>query len=162
MHNARRMSGMAITKEDRAKSDELRHSLRTLIVDLTSAMERSPLITKGDLRDISRAALRMCAALRFEGYTGSMLRRGEPIRAFEAQFILENGGLATSAITASSLEQRWQWTIPLQPGTTRHKTGVLEPTNSTSPGQSQLEQRLLQRAGPSQGASQCPSRRRRV
>ena len=102
MHNARRMSGMAITKEDRAKSDELRHSLRTLIVDLTSAMERSPLITKGDLRDISRAARRMCAALRFEGYTGSMLRRGEPIRAFEAQFILENGGLATSTITAAA------------------------------------------------------------
>ena len=78
-------------EEDRARSDELRERLRALMVDLVLAMERSPLITKGDIRDLARAGRRMCAALRFEEYTGSMLRRGEPIRTVEAQFILKNG-----------------------------------------------------------------------
>jgi hypothetical protein len=78
-------------EEDRARSDELRERLRALMVDLVLAMERSPLITKGDIRDLARAGRRMCAALRFEEYTGSMLRPGEPIRTVEAQFILKNG-----------------------------------------------------------------------
>jgi hypothetical protein len=78
-------------KENLARSDELQERLRALMVDLVLAMERSPLITKGDIRDLARAGRRMCAALRFEKYTGSMLRRGEPIRTVEAQFILKDG-----------------------------------------------------------------------
>jgi hypothetical protein len=48
----------------------------------------------------------MCAALRFEEYTGSMLRRGDPIRAFEAQLILENGFRAMAEWIALLLPER--------------------------------------------------------
>lgn len=78
-------------EEDYARAEELRYRLRVFTLDLAMAMEHSPVLTKTDLRDIGRTGKRMCAALRFEQYTGSMVERGEPIRAIDAKFILENG-----------------------------------------------------------------------
>ena len=80
-----------ISEDDRAKADELRHQLRVFTLDLALAIQNSPVLTKTDLRDIGRVGKRMCAALRFEKYTGSMVDRGEPIGALDASYVLSEG-----------------------------------------------------------------------
>jgi hypothetical protein len=80
-----------IDEHDRARSEELRHRLRVFTLDLALAMESSPVLTKTDLRDIGRVGKRMCAALRFEKYTGSMIDRGDPIGVHDARYVLREG-----------------------------------------------------------------------
>jgi hypothetical protein len=78
-------------EDDRARSEEIRHRLRVFTLDLALAMERSPVLTKKDLRDIGLTGKRMCAALKFEQYTGSIIDRGEPIRVSEAAYLVKSG-----------------------------------------------------------------------
>ena len=78
-------------ESDRARAEELRHQLRMFTLDLAMAMERSPVHTKTDLRDIGRTGKRMCAALRFEEYTGSAVEFGKQIGVFDAKWIIEAG-----------------------------------------------------------------------
>lgn len=77
--------------EDRDRAEELRHKIRRVTHELALAMEQSAVRTKTDMDDLRRVAKRMCAAVRFEKYTGSLVNRGSPLRGFEAHRILESG-----------------------------------------------------------------------
>jgi hypothetical protein len=80
-----------IQEQDRVWADDMRHCLRLFTLDLALAMEKSPIVTRIDLRDVGRTGKRMCAALRLREYTGSVTNPGEPIGLIDAKLILEAG-----------------------------------------------------------------------